>query len=106
MSAASALLFVALSGCTLAARDHACWPFVDRQYQGHVPGDLKRTLAREHGTRKEVGRQRAPIGYYWRKRQTPTLDVMEIRTLKKNYELAACPRTNVTPTNAQLLAPH
>ena len=79
------------SGCALAARDHACWPFLDHQYHGHVPADLTRTLARERGTRRQIGTTRAPIGYYWRHRRTASLDVGDIRTLMGDYELAACP---------------
>ena len=97
-----ALLLLCLSlcaGCALAARDHACWPFLAHQYQGHLPGDLTRRLARERGTRRQVGTFRAPSGWYWRRRGHPSYDVTEIRTLMGDYELARCP--NAIPTRSE-----
>ena len=85
------LATLAGTGCALAARDHACWPFLAHQYGGHVPAELSKRLAHESGTRRQVGTYRAPVGYYWRRRQAPSLDVRQVRTLMGDYELAACP---------------
>ena len=91
------LLCVSLcGGCALAARDHACWPFLAHQYQGHVPADLTGRLARERGTRRQVGTYRAPSGYYWRRRGRPSFDLREIRTIMGDYELSRCPNAIVT----------
>ena len=86
-----ALVVAGAAGCALAAHDHACWPFLAHQYHGHVPADVVRTLAREHGTRKQVGRYHAPSGFYWRKHRSSTLDVHDIRTVLGDYEMARCP---------------
>jgi len=86
-----------LAGCTLLARDHACYPFLAHQLGGHVPNDVLRTLAHERGTRKQVGRQRAPMGYYFRRRGTPAPAVIEVRTAMGGYELARCPEAPVAP---------
>jgi hypothetical protein len=90
-----ALVALGAAGCTLAARDHACWPLLAHQYHGHVPDEVVRALAREHGTRKQVGPYHAPAGYYWRKRRPSTLDVHDIRTLMGDYEMARCPNALV-----------
>ena len=97
------MLAAASTGCSVVARDHACWPWLSHQYRGHVPSELVRRLAHEHGTKREIGRHVAPSGYYWRKRQKAPLDVTEIRTLQGNYELAACPHAELVPTGAALL---
>jgi len=90
-------LAVGTATCALAARDHACYPYLAHQYRGELPRDLVRTLARERGTRRSVARHRAPTGYYWRGRRQPTLDVGEIRTVVGDYELARCP--GLVPTD-------
>ena len=90
---ALAVLALVTGGCTLRAREHACYPFVVHQFQGAVPSTVARSLAAEHGTRRAVGRYRAPRGYYWRKHGPTTLDVTEVRTVVGDYELARCPST-------------
>ena len=98
MVIASSLLVVAGAGCGLRARDHACYPYLDHLFQGHVPGEVKQKLARERGTRKQVGRYRAPVGYYWRRQREAPLDVKEVRTRLGEYELARCPAAPVGST--------
>lgn len=85
---------LALTCCTLAAHDHACYPFVAHQLRGHVPESLLRTLARERGTRKQVGRYRAPVGYYLRPRRAPP--AVDTWTVVDKYELARCPVGDAT----------
>jgi hypothetical protein len=89
----SSLLALAVAGCGLVAREHACWPFLAHQYNGHVPSEAVHLLAHEHGTRKTVGAYRAPSGYYWRRRGAGTLDLQDVRTVMGKYELARCPYT-------------
>jgi len=91
------LMLLACTRCTLAARDHACYPFVAHQMGGHIPPSVLRTLAHERGTRKRVGRNQAPIGYYFRPRSASTLAISDIRTVIGDYELARCPAGNATP---------
>jgi hypothetical protein len=81
---------VALAGCSLMARDHPCWPYLDHHYHGAIPKNVVHQLAHEHGARRQVGHYRAPTGFYWRVRQG-TLDVNELRTVVDNHELVACP---------------
>src|SRR5437764_6953837 len=89
-----ALVLVAMlggTGCAVLARDHACWPFVARQYRGQVPAAVSRRLARERGTRREVGNSPAPNGWYWRRRHAASLDVTDVRRVSGDWELAPCP---------------
>lgn len=60
------LAALGLSGCTLLARDHPCWPFLDDRFDGHVPYDVVKQLARERHAKKHIGGSVAPIGSYWR----------------------------------------
>ena len=89
--AALLALCTAAAGCALAARDHACWPYLAHQFHSRLPPEVTRILAHEHGTLKEVRRFHAPRGYYWRRRGTPAPDVREVRTFMGDYELARCP---------------
>ena len=84
------LALVVLPGCTLMAHDHACYPFLAHQFGGHVPAEVMRTLAHERGTRKEVGRARAPVGFYYRRAPPATVDDMRT-VVGGDYELARCP---------------
>lgn len=83
-----------IAGCTLLARDHACYPFVAHRLEGHIPKPVLQTLARERGTTRSVGRYRAPLGYYLRPRTNPPPLVRGKNDLAR-YELLPCPR--VTP---------
>ena len=88
------------TGCALVARDHACWPFVAHQYEQYgapVPAEVTHRLAHEHGTRKQVGASRAPLGWYWRRRKPPSLDVTDVRTISGDWELAPCPGPPALP---------
>ncbi len=83
-------LALAATGCALAAREHPCWAYLDHQYQGHVPAELSHRLARERGTRRTVGKYRAPTGWYWRHRHA-SADVTDVRTVVGDWELTHCP---------------
>jgi hypothetical protein len=91
------VLLALAAGCSLAARDHACWPYLQHQYRGHVPPDLVRTLAHEHGTRKQVRDFKAPVGWYWR-RASGSLDLEDVRRVSGGYELRRCPVAALQPS--------
>jgi hypothetical protein len=88
---AALLAVLATLGCSLAARNHACYPYLTHLAGGRVPRALLADLAREPRTRREVRGYRAPSGHYWRPRRVTTLDVRDVRTVVDDYELARCP---------------
>ena len=85
------MVLVVVTGCAFAARDHACYPYLEHRIGGPPPPVMMRTLASERGTRKEVAHHRAPPGYYWRRRHGGTLDVTDVHSVTGGYELAQCP---------------
>jgi hypothetical protein len=89
--ATALLVAVVAGGCSLAARRHPCWAFLQHRYQGHLPSDFVRALARECGAVREIGRWRAPTGYYWRRERPASLDLRDVRTINDGHELAPCP---------------
>jgi len=89
--AAAVLVVLAASGCSLVARRHPCWAFLQHQYSGRLPSNFVRTLARERGALRQAGRWRAPAGYYWRRARPASLDLRDVRTLADGHELAPCP---------------
>jgi hypothetical protein len=88
---ARAALALLAGGCALAARNHACYPYLAHRHGGDVPAELARALAREGDTQRRVERYRAPVGYYWRPRRGGSLDLGTVRTVVGDYELAPCP---------------
>ena len=96
---ARALLVAGLTlapACSLLARDHPCYPYLDHHYHGAIPPDVVRTLAHEHGARRTIGRYRAPTGFYWRVREG-SLDLHDLRMVKDDHELVACPGAPIVP---------
>jgi hypothetical protein len=93
--AAAVLVAVAASGCSLVARTHPCWAFLQHRYQGHLPSDFVRALARERGALRQVRHWRAPTGFYWRRARPPSLDLHDVRTVNDGHELVACPAPGI-----------
>lgn len=94
-----ALLFAGIvlaSGCSLLARDHPCYPYLEHHYHGTIPKDVVGALAHEHGARREMGHYRAPTGFYWRLRKG-SLDLYNLRTVMRDHELVACPGAPIVP---------
>ena len=85
------MVLLLVTGCALAARDHACYPYVEREFKGQVPPDVIRWMAHEHRTRKEVARYRAPVGYYLRRRGSAASELDHISKTIGDYEVARCP---------------
>jgi hypothetical protein len=97
MRGAVLVAIAAAAACTLAARDHACYPYLAKQYQGHVPKELVHRLARERGTRRWVEPDMAPEGYYWRPFKPEKRDPQAAVVVLRGYELARCPGTLPAP---------
>ena len=94
-----ALLLAGLAlagGCSLMARDHPCYPYLAHHYHDGIPKDVVGTLAHEHGARRQVGRYKAPTGFYWRVRQG-SLDLRDMRMVLDDHELVACPGAPIVP---------
>jgi hypothetical protein len=88
-------------GCSLAARDHACWAYLKRAYRGEVPASVVGTLARERDTKRSAGRYKAAIGWYFRPRVGGTADPSDVRMWVEDYELARCPAAPATALPAR-----
>src|SRR5262245_51046880 len=86
-----ALSVLLVTGCGLRARNHPCWAYVSHHYQGAIPKDVMRMLSHDPGATRQVGRMRAPTGWYWRRSTPATADVNDIRTVAGGHELARCP---------------
>ena len=93
--ATALVVAVAASGCSVIARQHPCWAFLQHRYQGHLPSDFVRKLARERGAVRQIGRERAPTGYYWRLARPLRLDLHDVRTINHGHELASCPAPGI-----------
>ena len=88
---ATVVVLLLVTGCALAARDHACYPYVQREFKGQVPPDVMHWMAHEHRTRKEVDHYRAPVGYYLRRRGSRASEMDRIGKTIGDYEVARCP---------------
>jgi hypothetical protein len=90
---AVAAMLLGLAGCSALARDHACWPYLQKQFHGDVPPEVVRELAFQR-SRKRVGGSTAAVGYYWRKARKPTdeekADGMTVRAFQ-GWEIVPCP---------------
>jgi hypothetical protein len=84
-----ALVFA--GGCALRAHDHPCYPYLADHYHGNVPPDVMRVLAHDGGAKRTIARQRAPLGFYWRRATPGTGNLEDIRTVADGHELVACP---------------
>src|SRR5262245_37398311 len=84
-------LLLPLAGCSLRARNHPCWAYVANHYHGAIPRDVMRTLSHDPGATRQIGRMRAPTGWYWRRSTPATMDVNDIRTVASGHELTRCP---------------
>jgi hypothetical protein len=86
-------MLLGLAGCGVLARDHACWPYLARQFRGGVPSEVVRELAFQR-SRKRVGNNTAAMGYYWRKARKPTdeerADGATVRAYQ-GWEIVPCP---------------
>jgi hypothetical protein len=86
-------IFVSLAGCSVLARDHACWPYLEKTFHGEVPPEVVRELALER-SRKRVGSNTAAPGYYWRKARKLTdaekADGATVRAYQ-GWEIVPCP---------------
>lgn len=75
------------AGCTLAAHNHPCWPWVDHRFEGRVPPEVVKELTHDRGARREVMGRRAPTGAYWR----PRHGGLRSHDPFSRWELARCP---------------
>jgi len=90
-----AVAALGLAGCSLLARDHACWPYLAERFHGNVPPDLVKQLARERRSRRRVGAHTAPIGSYWRPARVVTPEEFAAgtprRAAERGWEILPCP---------------
>lgn len=84
------------AGCGLRARNHPCYPYLAHLYGDRIPRDVSKELAHDRGAVREVRRQRAPIGAYWRRRRPPG-DQVEVHQVIGDHELAPCPGIRIVP---------
>jgi hypothetical protein len=84
-------------GCSLMARDHPCYPYLEHHYHGAIPKDVVGKLAHERGARRQMGNYKAPTGFYWRVRQG-SLDLREMRMVLHDHELVSCPGAPIIPS--------